>query len=92
MAGVPKDFAVTEYHRAVGRGYRDAKGNLIHSWMSYVKAAHNTNVSIKAEQMALRKAEGRPLPGKTLIARCIDSIPVPEVPESLMDFDVKEPK
>jgi len=49
-AGVPAAFARTAWNTAVGRGYKDSKGNRIHNWWSFVKGAFGIHQNIEAEK------------------------------------------
>jgi hypothetical protein len=50
LAGVDQEFAVTTYHNAVGRGYRDARGVTIRKFSSYLKAMQGYSKSNQAER------------------------------------------
>lgn len=55
-AGVPADQAELLWNLAVGRGYRDAKGNQIRSWTHHAAAAWATQRSIAAQHHATNPA------------------------------------
>jgi hypothetical protein len=41
MIGIPKDFTLKTWDKAVGRGGRDSKEVIIRSWAHYLKAEWN---------------------------------------------------
>lgn len=52
MAGVPGDFAANEWHRAAGRGWRDAREVLIRNFRSYLKCKWEDQRSRDREAVA----------------------------------------